>query len=165
VSGQGIANRLGRVARLPGYERLVEMINQSGKFSIQDLRDQSLNIFLHQPSFTTLHLVTGVEALARVADKVAAPQSLLQHYALAMANVYISRGTPDLDQSESIQTFIKDNPVPDWPFLRSQAIESGDEHKIKMVQTCQAEFHKTGDYRYPLAAGVWLTGKQPWQEV
>jgi hypothetical protein len=164
LMSQGIANRLGRVARIPGYERLIEMINQSGKFTLSDLRSQSLNLFLHQPSFTTLHLVTGAEGLAKVADKIAAPQSLLQHYALALGNVYVSRGTPTLNQTNKIKEFVRHNPQPDWPFLRSQAIESGDEHKIKFVATCQSEFERTGDYRYPLAAGVWITGKQPWRE-
>lgn len=162
LTGQGIANRLGRVARLPGYERLVEMINQSGKFSLADLREQSLNLFLHQPSFTTLHLVTGAEGLAKASEKVSAPQSLLQHYALALTNVYISRGTPALTDTDKIKSFVRDNDLPDWSYLKSEAIASGDEHKIKFVQTCESEFEKTGDSRYQLAAGVWMSGKQPW---
>lgn len=162
LKGGGIASRLGRAARLPGYDRLVETINLSGKFSLDDLRDQSLNVFLHDPSFTTLHLVTGAEGLDQVAGKVAAPQSLLQHYALALANVYISRGTPALEDADKIKDFATHEDLPDWDYLKTEAIASGDEHKIKFVQTCASEFEKTGDSRYQLAAGVWLSGKQPW---
>lgn len=162
IQGGGIASRLGRAARLPGYDRLIKRINISGQYSLADLRDQSLNIFLHQPSFTTLHLVTGAEALAQVVDKVAAPQALRQYYALALANVYISRGTPLLKDGDKIKSFAENGNLPDWAYLKSEAIASGDEHKIKFIQTCASEFEKTGDRRYQLAADVWLSGKQSW---
>jgi hypothetical protein len=83
------------------------------------------------PSFTTLHLITSAHAMHVVLpfmDEPDRPQAL-QHYAAAAAAAWAT-----LPSVSPTRVPVVD--VMPWPELIARAIESDDDHTIKLVDTC-----------------------------
>ncbi|MBL8516067.1 MAG: questin oxidase family protein [Betaproteobacteria bacterium] len=113
-----------------------------------DFARVSVRLYLAAPSFNSLHLVTGTHALESVMDRLPAAMHTrtLAHFWVAFCAAYVSIGAPEPATAPA------DDPAPDWQPCIAAALKSPNDHLIKMVHTCKAQFARHGDAAYAVAA-------------
>lgn len=144
VSAPNIIVRLDRVAALDDFGHVIEKMKTCHP-SLSTLTQFSRDLFYSTANFTALHCLTGCHALRRVLyqlndDRLAS--QLIRYMAVSIAAVYISIKTP-LVQDLSIADFAQ--PIVDQEALTVNALQSLDEHVIKVTHSCFDEFQHYND--------------------
>lgn len=114
----------------------------------KDFAHVSVRLYLAAPSFNSLHLVTATHALETVLDHLPASMHIrtLAHYWVAFCAAYVSIGAPVPAEVE------EEDATPDWVTFTAAALNTPNDHLIKMVHTCQVQFTHHGDAAYGAAA-------------
>ncbi len=151
---QRIGEMPGLAHRAPGHGAIFEQLHVVGtlpefapagasaltieEVSVASLADAAAVLYAAAPDLTSLHVVTSAHALRILSplldDPVAASRWLLQAYAAT----YVAMGTPVLNPEQERARIAASSP-PSWEAIAAAAIESNDEHVIKMVFTCREE--------------------------
>jgi Questin oxidase-like len=102
-------------------------------------------------NFTALHMVTGIFAARLVLKKLQQPlnSQILGSLWSSFCVAYISIGAPEIDFA---MQGIHQAQRPNWPILFNRALQSQDDHIIKMVYTCWREFTYSGKVDFWVAA-------------
>jgi Questin oxidase-like len=118
---------------------------------IAQMSAHAVQIYLQTQNFTALHMVTGIFAARLFLDKLQQPlnSQILGSLWSSFCIAYISIGAPDIDfaiqDTQQTQT-------PNWPSIFNCALQSQDDHLIKMVYTCWREFTYSGKVDFWVAA-------------
>jgi hypothetical protein len=112
-----------------------------------DISRIAVRIYLADPTFNSLHLVTGTHALEIVLDKLpdAMHARTLAHYWVAFCAGYVGIGAP-------VPADIPTSGTVNWQPAIDVALNTPNDHTIKMVHTCRAQFARHGDAAYAAAA-------------
>lgn len=112
-----------------------------------DLARQAVRIYLADPNFNSLHLVTATHALEEVLDHL--PEAMhartLAHFWVAFCAGYVGIGAPapaDVPSTGEVN----------WQPAIDVALNTPNDHTIKMVHTCRAQYERHGDAAYGAAA-------------
>jgi Questin oxidase-like len=118
---------------------------------VAQMSKQAIRIYGQTKSFTALHMVTGLFAARLVLEKIQhrLNPKILDALWSAYCVAYVSIGAPkesavvdEEDQSE----------VPNWQLVFNCAVQSDDDHLVKMAYTCWQEFLYSGNRQYWRAA-------------
>ena len=115
--------------------------------TLRELATVALDHYLRSRNFTVLHLVTGTHAMRILLPYFDEPKAAIHHYATAFAAGVAASG---IDPNAPA---LAATPQP-WATLKALACEATDEHIIKVIYACEAEWQVTKDDRYCLAASV-----------
>ena len=106
----------------------------------------AIALYLQTRNFTALHIVTSLHAL-RIIRSYLEPQfaqTLMAPMWVAACAAYVAIGSPSIDGRAALvapktanETAAPENSA--WPALLSRAVESDDDHVVKMVYTCWRE--------------------------
>ena len=136
-TGTSIDARMKKVVSLPAFREY-----RFTDLELPDLARIAVKVYLATGDFTALHLVTGCHS-ARVLAPYLGPGAL-EHLATAMLAGYITIGRPAFD--------VATTEAPDWDTLSALAIESNDDHDLKMVYSCREEDRAYGWGLHRMAA-------------
>ena len=104
------------------------------------LAEVAIAQYWHKADFTTLHMVTGMDAIRRVGARLPAEMLHALHDGAwgAFCTAYVAIGTPCISAAQSCVASIPADEfsVPPWSELLARAITSDDDHVIKMTYTC-----------------------------
>jgi hypothetical protein len=114
---------------------------------LADTARTAIRLYLAAPSFNSLHLVTGTHALSVVLPNLPEPlHAETQFYFwVAFCAGYAAIGAP---QAAELQPAADS----DLKAITDAVRRSGKEHSIKLVYSCRAEYRKTKDPAYLVAA-------------
>ncbi|MFM5085262.1 questin oxidase family protein [Aeromonas media] len=151
--GEWITARLRQVAADPRWPDSLPRSLDDGEDVLVQLAEAALPLYWQTRNFTVLHLVTGSRAAAIVARHLPdelkdAWQSLMWQ---AVAAAYITVGAPRLQAQRW-----PDTTGLDWAQVLPRAIESLDDHVIKLVHCCWRERAHSPHYLAVAARAVEL---------
>jgi Questin oxidase-like len=141
-----IALAMAAVAAHPDFLRLASRLAVDEHSTLARLAALAAERFVAQGGFTTLHLVTSAHAMRVLlpwldeADRATA----LAHYAQAFAAGWATLPATPAAVTDSA-------PLP-WPELVARAIESDNDHVIKLVDSCRELERSDGGAVWALAA-------------
>lgn len=127
------------------------------KNSIQQVTNAAVQLYLSEPSLTTLHAVTASQSLADLTHRFANNEhactvftSLWHHFWVWLSALFIEKGcTLALNQTIGAKT--------DWLRLSKMALNTNEVHIIKMVYSCKWLFENIdADPLYQKAAQTML---------
>ena len=147
--GGSINARLRSVVRRPDFVSACPAA-PPGDALLDELADAAIRLVWQTDDFIALHMVTAVHAARELAGHLTAPllQTLLPSIWVAYCAAYGAIGAPALrDVTRPEQ---EDMPH-DWRPVLAAAIDSNDDHVIKLVHTCWLE-----QLRVPAALSAWL---------
>ena len=145
-SGGLIADRMHSFSRTVAFQTHAARLKVN-EGTLRELADIALEHYLRSRNFTVLHLVTSAHALRVLSPHFDAPLSALRHYALAFAAGVAASGiNPDAPE-------LAVTPQP-WTALKAIACEATDEHIVKIIYACEAEWQVAHDDRYRVAASL-----------
>lgn len=142
-----ITGRLRAVAADLAFQQVAPAPPQNAHL-LDDIAEVAIHLYWQTRNFTVLHMVTGVNAARVAAACLSAEQAASLTDALwsSLCAAYVSVGAPTLVESQ----------IPaasrDWPQLFAQAIQSDDDHVIKMVYTCFRESQSNASLPYRMVA-------------
>lgn len=100
----------------------------------------AVKLYLHEPALTTLHAVTGAQALADLTLRYAIDNekkvmfaALWKRMFVWLSALYIEKGVPQFAE----QLNIKNRDLISWNDLGQLALQSNEVHVIKMTFSCQ----------------------------
>jgi Questin oxidase-like len=152
--GSLIFDRLQEIASEPAFLEFISGVS-CRDVTLQQLARAAILSYASTDDFTLLHVVTGCHALRVLSPYLGVGQ--IPRFALpAICAAYLSVGTPAFHEPRGADR--ADDSAPDWTDIFSCALESSDEHVIKLVYTCHQENHAYGSplYRSAAAAKVGL---------
>lgn len=126
-----IAQAMAWAAARPGFALAVARWHVDGWSTLPRLAHLAAERYAAHAGFTTLHLVTSAHAMRVLLPWLAtdARPSALRHYALAYAAAWAT-----LPRHEGALTPMALLP---WPEIVARAIESDDDHRVKLVDSCR----------------------------
>lgn len=102
---------------------------------LDEMAAAALDLYWQTADFTVLHMVTGMQAARILTGRM--PADLAQRFCEslwpAMAAAYVSVGAPRAHMAHLPAETME------WDDIRALALESMDDHVIKMAYTCHAE--------------------------
>lgn len=110
--------------------------------TLESLADFAARRYLATRHFTVLHLVTSAHALRLVLPFIDDPAPALAAYARAYAAGAVASGIDLRRDGEPASDSESDE---DWDALARHAVQSNDEHIVKLVHTCREESRIYGD--------------------
>ena len=150
TKGESISRRISEATQSPLYRELASALAPSVSVHahIAELAAFSLERYVATPNFTVLHMITGLRALRTLCTLL--PwiededdlQSALTHNITA---AYLAANVVPSDAAPCAATL-------DWAQTVAAAIQSNDEHVIKLVHACRDEEEAYGNARYLRAA-------------
>jgi hypothetical protein len=147
-AGKGlIFERMIEAAQTAAFGESVEGLRVAAD-TLQRLSILAVDRYLQTQDFTILHLITSCHALRLLMPWCEAPDVALRWYALAYAAALVASETRT---QQSASNAIEAKP---WSTLIERAVDSENEHVIKLVYTCRAEGEHYADDRYRFAATV-----------
>lgn len=133
------------------------------KTSIAQICRAAVQLYLTEPSLTTLHAVTASQALADLTQRFAKNDqsravfiSLWQHYWIWLTALFIEKGCrlSFIEPRESSSTNVDKM---DWQQLCKMALATNEVHVIKMVYSCKWLFENIdADFIYKQSAEVMI---------
>ncbi|MBI3231138.1 MAG: DUF4243 domain-containing protein [Burkholderiales bacterium] len=147
--GPWITTQLRAVALDPDFVRYLPQVTlattNSGEL-ITELATLAIRLYWQTKNFTSLHMVTGLHAARIVCEHLQRefPAELLTHLLpnlmaplwSAFAAAYVALGAPALAPLPQIEP---DALALDWPALLARAVQSNNDHTIKMSYSCWQE--------------------------
>jgi hypothetical protein len=115
--------------------------------TLRELATEALSIYLRSNNFTVLHLITSAHALRLLMPWLDEPLVAVRHYARAYAAGVAASGV-------NMAAPLIDVTVLPWPQAVQAGAASDDEHVIKLVFACHAEWRATGNAAYQRAASL-----------
>lgn len=126
-----IAQAMAWVAAQPAFVSAVARWHVDGWSTLPRLAYLAAERYAVHGGFTTLHLVTSAHAVRELLPWIATESrtGALRHYALAHAAAWTTmhRQEPALTPTTLLP----------WPEIVARAIESDDDHRIKLVDSCR----------------------------
>jgi hypothetical protein len=120
---------------------------QDRELMLADTARMAIRLYLAAPGFNSLHLVTGTHALSVVLPHL--PETLhaetMFYFWVAFCAGYVAIGAPQAAEPQPAEGG-------DWKVLTEAVRKSRKEHSIKFVYSCRAEYQKTKDPAYVVAA-------------
>lgn len=156
ANGWLIMSRMKAWAQQPGFAELAPRLRIEPD-TLDALAHVAAKLYAASGDFTTLHLVTACQALRELTPWVGDNKKALRWFSMAAAAALrASRSPVSIDQiaalpSGAISPEQSPNPLP-WPAIVQRAINSTDEHVIKLVRACQAHEAATADAVFRSAA-------------
>lgn len=132
-----IAERMALAATDPAFAAVAAMLHIEPAATLEPLATLAARLYAQSRNFTVLHLVTSAHAMRVLLpwldeDDVAAA---LGHYWLAYAAGYVASG---LAQGAGAKPS-RATPTLPWDAIVTRAIASGDDHQIKLVDSCREQ--------------------------
>ena len=126
-----IAQAMAWAAARPGFAAAVARWHIDGWSTLPRLAHLAAERYAAQAGVTTLHLVTSAHAMRVLLPWLAAEArpAAMRHHALAYAAAWAT-----LPRREPALTPM---PLLPWPEIVARAIESDDDHRIKLVDSCR----------------------------
>jgi len=133
--GNSITARLRAVAQEPRFIDAVELAPKDQSL-LDSLARAALAAYWQTENFTVLHMVTATHAARRIVEMLPDARARQLEHALwlAFCAAYVSVGAPQLGGPVEIRA-----DLPSWQALCASAIESNDDHVIKLTYTCWRE--------------------------
>jgi hypothetical protein len=124
------------------------------------LRRAAAFLYLATDDFSALHGVTGLHAARILADFAEDPRALTAQLWRALLALYLALDRPALPDEATVRGLTQAT-LPDWNKILPAAVESDDEHTIKLVFTCLDETRAGHGrlYRVLAARKVGMLGK------
>ncbi|HVY98667.1 MAG TPA: questin oxidase family protein [Dongiaceae bacterium] len=128
--------------------------------SFDKLRRAAALLYLGTEDFTALHGVTGLHAARILAGFADDPRAFAAQLWRALLALYLALDRPALPDAAAVAKLTQ-GPLPDWNRILPAAVESEDEHTIKLVFTCLDETRAGYGrlYRYLAARKVGLLAR------
>ena len=121
--------------------------------TLGEMAHMAIRIYLAKPNFNSLHLVTGTHALSVLLPHLAEGMhaETIFYFWVAFCAGYVTIGAPEAIEPESVTT---DN----WSVITDAVRRGGNDHDIKLVYSCKAEYQKSRDPAYLTAAARLVRG-------
>lgn len=142
-AGPAITDRLRRVAQDPVFIAALPAPPPSASL-LDEMARAAIEIYWQTNDFTALHMVTGLAAARSIASHL--PAGFMTHTWSAFCAAYVSFRAPPLQKPGAIE----DSGT--WAEFAAAAIESDNDHVIKMVHICRRESERTGSPWYAASA-------------
>ncbi len=130
VDAPNIFSRMAKVAKDP---RFIATLTCMPSSDLAELADLAVDVFAATASFTALHMVTSCHALRILWPFVGDPRATRFHFWTAFKAAYATIRCPFVPESSA------DAKLPDWPTITEKAVQTLDDHTIKLVFTCMQE--------------------------
>jgi hypothetical protein len=155
-----IDREFAEAASHPRFEALARALTVD-ELTFDRLRQAAALLYLATDDFSALHGVTGMHAARVLADFAEDPRDFAAQLWRALLALYLALDRPELPDAATVAKLMA-APLPDWNKILPAAVESDDEHTIKLVFTCLAETRAGYGrlYRVLAARKVGLLGKQ-----
>ncbi|MCX9155766.1 questin oxidase family protein [Niveibacterium sp. 24ML] len=129
-----IMRRLVEVMRHPAFAAAVSplRIEKGADRAWSSLALAATRLYRATADFSALHLITALHALQVLWPFMRDHAACLQRFWFAFCAVYVAIGRP------WPMAYADDGPPLDWPTLTQVALNSTDEHVIKLVESCHA---------------------------
>lgn len=114
---------------------------------IAQLASFSINRYLASRNFTVLHMVTGARALRILLPSIDDSHQTQLLVAQCFTAAYLAAGVEPLSQIKAFN-------LQDWKVVMNAAMESDNEHVIKMVHACRDEASVYASDLYLIAANL-----------
>jgi hypothetical protein len=137
VSGRTIVERIGRVVAMPAFDDYRGIAS----VTLPDLARMSTRVYVATGNFTALHMVTACHATRTLAAFI----DDLQPLAIALLAAYVTIGRPAPEAAH--------HDAPPWEAIAARALESNDDHDLKLVYSalCEEEAYGWGLHRQAAA--------------
>jgi len=154
-----IDREFAEVASHPRFETIARALNV-GDLTFDRLRRAAALLYLATEDFSALHGVTGMHAARILADFADHPRAFATQLWRALLALYLALDRPQLPDAAAVAK-LAEAPLPDWNKILQAAVDSDDEHTIKLVFTCLDETRAGYGRLYRLLAArkVGLLGK------
>jgi hypothetical protein len=139
--GPSIVGRLRAVVADARFAASLRQVAMDSDFLAQ-LARIAIAAYWQTRDFTVLHMVTGVHAARLLFARLPQPlvQQLLPELWLALCAAYVSVGAPALINYQSlVDQLDQTNLAEDWPAVLALAVNSNNDHLIKMTYSCHQE--------------------------
>jgi hypothetical protein len=155
VQGEMITTRLRKVGADARFRQAVLAPPTSASL-IDDLAAAALDAYWRTPDFTILHMVTGTHAAHTVFARLPKVQvaALLPPLWIALCATYASVRQPARSDASPLTLDL------DWREICRMAVESDDDHVIKMTYTCLCEDQRRPSPLYRATAARLVTRDQ-----
>ncbi len=136
------------------YPQLAELVTRFVMTSntLTELNALALKSHIQCNTFETLHLITASHALQLVMQQLSEGEKeiVANAFAYHFASVYLAIGLPQLAElnSDEYQQYEQ----LDWQPLYQQAIESGNDHTIKLLYSCNQHYQRESQPIYKFIA-------------
>jgi hypothetical protein len=139
------------MSKKPEFEPVIDRLS-IGPDTLGRVAKASLALYAATMDFCALHALTGSHWLRILSPHVPVADLMLRYFWQAIAALYPKIGFPDLPSAEMLETWRR-SPCPDWPEIRTAAIECDDEHDLSLTFSAWEEWKFYGDplYRYVAA--------------
>lgn len=131
---------------------------------LRELCAAAVRLYVHTPALTTLHAVTGLQALIDLfpfVDGVGARNGLVWLYTVWLAALWREKGAPDVVPEHGV-AFVVPRGVA-WDELSARATRAKDTHTIKLVLSLRVLHHKVvADPVFLYAANSVVERNRPW---
>ncbi len=148
VKAPMISVRMQAAATQPKFAAATAKLRVDGQ-TLPTLAQHAAALYATSGNFTVLHLVTSAHAMRVLLPFVDEPLAAVHDYWLAYAAGCIAAGAQLGDAA----------PLLPWARIVKRAIESDDEHVIKLVDSCREEELAYGGTAWRLAASRVVTGE------
>lgn len=142
-----IFERMQQAAAAPGFEAAVLAVPLD-EGTLARLATQAAQLYAASGDFTVLHLVTSAHALRVLLPFVDEPLAAVDDYVVAFVAAL---------QASGVQPGAPAAPLP-WDTLVAAALQSDDEHLIKLVDACREETRQHGGDTWQRAASRAVAG-------
>jgi hypothetical protein len=142
-----ISQRMASAAAHPRFASAADRLHVDLRSTLPRLAHLAAERYAAGADFTVLHLVTSahaVQVLLPWLDDDAARREALAHYARAWLAGWATRPPHDAPQPPLA--------VLPWPEIEARAVESDDEHAIKLVDSCRELERSVGGAAWSVAA-------------
>ena len=136
-----IFQRMADAAVAPAFGRSVAAL-QVGPDTLSALARQAAALYAASGNFTALHLVTSAHAMRVLLPHVGQPLLAVGHYWCAFAAGFVASGALGAGSA----------PLLPWEQLVATAVQSDDEHLVKLVDSCREQERACGGEVWRLAA-------------
>lgn len=125
---------------------------------LYELSALAVRMYLHTPALTTLHAVTGAQALTELVPHLDADDqaAMVGIFSIWLGALYAEKGCPDL----SFETNAP--PSVNWAELSERATRCDDTHTIKLVLSLKSLDAAKPDPANLFAADTVVTRNKPW---
>lgn len=114
------------------------------ELTLDRLRRAAARLYLATEDFSALHGVTGLHAARVLIDLAPDPRAFIAQLWRAVLALYLALDRPPLPDMGAVAQLTSAT-VPDWNRILAAAVDSEDEHTIKLVFSCLEEARAGGD--------------------